>query len=242
MNENKKEYRIDFGGKELIIETGRLAKQADGSVLVSCEGTQVLVTVCSSREMKDGQDFFPLTVDYVEKFYAAGKFLGGFMKREAKPTAQETLNARLIDRPIRPLFPKGYMFDTIVAATAVSYNPEGGDPEVLAGIGASAALSVSDIPFAGPIATCKVGKIDSNLVLNPSLEMMATSTLEITVSASNDAILMVEGEADQLSEEDVLEAILFAHEEIKRVCGLISTMRDEVGKPKREFVTAAVNQ
>jgi polyribonucleotide nucleotidyltransferase len=242
MNENKKEYKIDFGGKELTIETGRLAKQADGSVLVSCEGTQVLVTVCSSREMKDGQDFFPLTVDYVEKFYAAGKFLGGFMKREARPTSQETLNARLIDRPIRPLFPKGYMFDTIVAATAISYNPEGGDPEVLAGIGASAALSVSDIPFAGPIATCKVGKIDSQLVLNPSLEMMETSTLEITVSASKDAILMVEGEAHQLSEEDILEAILFAHEEIKRVCAMISTMQDEVGKTKREFVTAAANE
>ena len=121
MNENKKEYSFDYGGKNVVIETGRLAKQADGSVLISCNGTQVLVTACSSREMKDGQDFFPLTVDYVEKFYAAGKFLGGFIKREAKPSVGETLNARLIDRPLRPLFPKGYMFETIIAATVLSY-------------------------------------------------------------------------------------------------------------------------
>ena len=148
MNENKKIYTSSFGDKEVTIETNRLAKQADGSVLVTCGGTQVLVTVCSARKAQPGQDFFPLMVEYVEKFYAAGKFLGGFMKREAKPSTPETLNARLIDRPLRPLFPKGYMFETIVSCTVISYDNEG-DPEVLAGLGASAALCVSDIPFNG---------------------------------------------------------------------------------------------
>src|SRR5690606_33415583 len=148
MNENKKIYSFNYGGKEVTLETGRLAKQTDASVLVSCAGTQVLVTVVSAHEMKDGQDFFPLLVEYTEKFYAAGKFLGGFMKREGRPTTGETLNARLIDRPLRPLFPEGYMFETVISCTVMSYSPEG-DPEVLAGIGASAALSISDIPFAG---------------------------------------------------------------------------------------------
>jgi len=187
MNENKKVYSLDFGGKEVSVETNRLAKQADGSVLVSCEGTQVLVTVCSARKAQPGQDFFPLMVEYVEKFYSAGKFLGGFLKREARPSTAETLNARLIDRPLRPLFPKGYMFETIVSCTVLSYG-QGGDPEVLAGLGASAALSVSDIPFNGPIGTCKVGKIDGNLVINPSHDQWENSDFEIAVSASKDAI------------------------------------------------------
>ena len=164
MNENKKIYSQDFGGKEVTVETNRLAKQADGSVLVSCEGTQVLVTVCSARKAQPGQDFFPLMVEYVEKFYAAGKFLGGFLKREAKPSTAETLNARLIDRPLRPLFPKGYMFETIVSCTVLSYAP-GGDSEVLAGLGASAALSVSDIPFDGQLVHVKLVKLTDNLSL-----------------------------------------------------------------------------
>ena len=164
MNENKKVFTTTYGGKEISIETGRLAKQADGSVLVSCEGTQVLVTVCSATEMKDGQDFFPLLVEYTEKFYSAGKFLGGYIKREGRPSTKETLNARLIDRPIRPMFPEGYMFDTVVSCTVMSYSPKG-DPEILAGIGASAALSISDIPFEKPLGTCKVARIDGNFVL-----------------------------------------------------------------------------
>ncbi len=240
MNENKKVYSLDFGGKEVSVETNRLAKQADGSVLVSCEGTQVLVTVCSARKAQPGQDFFPLMVEYVEKFYSAGKFLGGFLKREARPSTAETLNARLIDRPLRPLFPKGYMFETIVSCTVLSYG-QGGDPEVLAGLGASAALSVSDIPFNGPIGTCKVGKIDGNLVINPSHDQWENSDFEIAVSASKDAILMVEGEANEHSEEEVLEAILFGHEQIKLYCDMIEKMQSEVGKPKRVFESVAPN-
>ena len=241
MNENKKEYSFDYGGKNVVIETGRLAKQADGSVLISCNGTQVLVTACSSREMKDGQDFFPLTVDYVEKFYAAGKFLGGFIKREAKPSVGETLNARLIDRPLRPLFPKGYMFETIIAATVLSYG-ENGDAEVLAGMGASAALCISDIPFGGPVSTAKVGRIDGKLVLNPSHAEWENSDLELAVSASKDAILMVEGEAEEVSESEMMEAIEFAHEHIRAACDVMEKMREEVGVPKREFVSAQPNE
>ena len=240
MNSGKKEYKIEFGGKEITFETGRLAKQADGSCLVSCNGTQVLVTVCSAKKMNPGQDFFPLMVEYVEKFYAAGKFLGGFMKREAKPTTQETLNARLIDRPIRPLFPEGYMFDTIVSCAVLSYS-EKGDPEILAALGASAALTVSDIPFDGPIGTCKVGRIDGEYVLNPSFEEWEKSDLELVVAASSDAILMVEGESKELTEEEVLGGITFAHEKLKSICATMETMRTETGKTKREFIPDVSN-
>jgi polyribonucleotide nucleotidyltransferase len=241
MNENKKVYSLNYGGKEVTVETNRMAKQADGSVLVSCEGTQVLVTVCSAREVKDGQDFFPLLVEYTEKFYAAGKFLGGYLKREGRPSTQETLNARLIDRPLRPLFPEGYMFDTVVSCTVMSYG-EHGDPEVLAGLGASAALSISDIPFAGPIGTCKVGRIDGKYVLNPSHSDWEKSDLDIAVAASKDAILMVEGEADIVPEAEVLGAINFGHDCIKEYVELVAKMQAEIGKPKREFISAAPNE
>lgn len=240
MNENKKIYSFNYGGKEVTLETGRLAKQTDASVLVTSGGTQVLVTVVSAHEMKDGQDFFPLLVEYTEKFYAAGKFLGGFMKREGRPTTGETLNARLIDRPLRPLFPEGYMFETVVSCTVMSYSPDG-DPEILAGIGASAALSISDIPFAGPIATCKVGRIDGKFVLNPSHSEWENSDLEIAVAGSADAILMVEGEAKIVPEKDVLEAIFWGHDQIKGFVEVIAKMQKEVGKKKREFVSAAGN-
>jgi len=241
MNENKKVWSLNYGGKEVTIETNRLAKQADGSVLVTCGGTQVLVTVCSARKMKEGMDFFPLLVEYTEKFYAAGKFLGGFRKREGRPTDQETLNARLIDRPLRPLFPNGYMFETVVSCTTLSYSPDG-DPEVLASLGASAALTISDIPFAGPIGTCKVGRIGGEYVLNPTYDQWEESDMEITVAASSDAILMVEGEADIVPEKDVLGAIWFAHDNIKDYVKLLEQVRSEVGKPKREFISAAANE
>jgi polyribonucleotide nucleotidyltransferase len=241
MNENKKTWSLQYGGKEVTIETGRMAKQADGSVLVSCEGTQVLVTVCSATEMKDGQDFFPLLVEYTEKFYAAGKFLGGFRKREGRPTDPETLNARLIDRPLRPLFPKGYMFETVVSCTVLSYT-ENGDPEVLAALGSSAALTISNIPFAGPIGTCKVGRINGDYVLNPSMSQWEESDMEIGVAASADAILMVEGEADNIADEEVLGAIWFGHDNIKAYVTLLEQIRSEVGKPKREFISAAANE
>ncbi|MDH5581115.1 MAG: polyribonucleotide nucleotidyltransferase, partial [Bdellovibrionales bacterium] len=240
MLNNKKEYKINFGGEEITIETGRMAKQADGAALVSSNGTQVLVTVCSAKTMAPGQDFFPLMVEYVEKFYAAGKFLGGFLKREAKPSTQETLNARLIDRPLRPLFPEGYMFETVVSCTVLSYE-EGGDPEVLAAIGASAALTISDIPFDGPIGTCKVGRINGELVLNPKHSEWIESDLELVVAASNDAILMVEGEARELPENEILGAIEFAHKNIKELCDLIKRMAEEVGREKRVFTPDTPN-
>ncbi len=240
MNENKKEFRLDYGGKEVIVELGRLCKQADGAALVTCEGTQVLVTVCSAHEAKDGQDFFPLMVDYREKFYAAGRFLGGFMKREARPGTHETLNSRLIDRPIRPLFPEGYMTETVVMATVHSFE-QAADPEVLAGLGTAAALAVSDIPFAGPLGTCKVGRINGEFVLNPAYDQWAESDIELTVAASRDALMMVEGEADECSEEDILKALSFAHTEIKKYCELVDTMVKECGRTKREFVSTVPN-
>jgi polyribonucleotide nucleotidyltransferase len=241
MLNDKKVYSLNYGGKEVTVETGRFAKQADGSVLVSCNGTQVLVTVCSASTVKDGQDFFPLLVEYTEKFYSAGKFVGGFLKREGRPATSETLNARLIDRPLRPLFPNGYMFDTVVSCTVLSYGEEG-DAEVLAALGASAALTISDIPFAGPIGTCKVGRIGGELVLNPSQSQWEESDLEICVAASADAILMVEGEADVVPENEVLEAIYFGHDNIKDYVKLMEQMRSEIGKPKREFISAAANE
>jgi polyribonucleotide nucleotidyltransferase len=240
MNSGKRVFSYDYAGKTVTVETGRLAKQADGAVLVSCEGSQVLVTVCSAREMKDGMDFFPLMVEYTEKFYAAGKFLGGFMKREGRPSTQESLNARLIDRPLRPLFPEGYLYETVVSCNIFSYH-EKGDPEILSGLGASAALSISDIPFAGPIATAKVGRIDGKLVLNPDHSQWAESDFEITVAGTDDAILMVEGEAKIVPEAEVLEAINFAHDHIKGFCAFIKTIQNEIGKTKREFISAAAN-
>lgn len=241
MSLNKKiEYKINYGGKEVTIETGRLAKQADGSVLVSSNGTQVLVTVCSARELKDGQDFFPLLVEYQEKFYSAGKFLGGFIKRENRPSTAEILACRLIDRPLRPMFPGDYMFDTVVTCQVLSYN-EKGDAEVLAGLGASAAIAISDIPFAAAIGSAKVGRIDGKLVLNPDHADWAKSDLEIAVAASSDAILMVEGEAHVVPEKEVLEAIFFAHDNIKEYCALVEKMQKEVGKPKRTYVSAEAN-
>ncbi|MCK5883002.1 MAG: polyribonucleotide nucleotidyltransferase [Bacteriovoracaceae bacterium] len=241
MNENKVVYSLDFGGKEVTIETGRMAKQADGSVLVTCEGTQVLVTVCSATEEKPGQDFFPLLVEYTEKFYSAGKFLGGYLKREGRPSNQETLNARLIDRPLRPLFPSGYMFDTVVSCTVMSYG-KGGDPEILASLGASAALAISDIPFAKSIGTCKVGRINGELVINPDRDQWVDSDLEIIVAASEDAILMVEGEADIVPEKEILEAIFFGHDKIRDFVAVVEKMKSEIGRTKREFVSVAANE
>ncbi len=240
MNENKKEYKLNYGGKEVTIETGRLAKQADGAVLVSCNGTQVLVAVCSARELKDGQDFFPLLVEYQEKFYGAGKFLGGFIKRENRPSTAEILTCRIIDRGLRPMFPSDYMFDTVVTCSVLSYN-ENGDPEVLAGLGASAAIAISDIPFSASLGTLKVGRINGNLVINPAFSEWANSDLEIAITASKDAILMVEGEAKIVPEKEVLAAINFGHEQIKTFCAVVDQMQKEVGKKKRSYTSAEAN-
>ena len=241
MLNNKQEFSVEMGGKTYTVETGRLAKQTDGAVLVSCGTTQVLVTVCCAKSVQDGQDFFPLLVDYRERFYAAGKFLGGFMKREARPSTNETLVSRLIDRPLRPLFPEGFMFETVVMAHVMSFG-EDGDPEVLAGLGAAAALEISDIPFQGPLGTCKVGKVNGELILNPTKSQWEESTLEIVVSASEDAILMLEGEGKEVTEDEMLDALDFAHDNIKKYCAVLKDMRAKVGKAKREFVSAAPNE
>ncbi len=241
MLNDKKEFRIPYGGKEITIETGRLAKQADGAVLVSCEDTQVLVTVCAAHEVKDGQDFFPLMVDYKEKFYSAGKFLGGFIKREGRPSNSEILLMRMIDRPLRPLFPDGFMFETIIMAQVLSYG-ESFDPQILAGIGASAAIDISDIPFRGPVGFCSVGKVNGELKLNLSAEERKESDLELVVAASDEAILMVEGSANELSEADMLEALKFAHGEIQTLCEGLKKMKSEVGREKRKFESASANQ
>jgi polyribonucleotide nucleotidyltransferase len=240
MLNQKKEFKVNFGGKEITIETGRLAKQADGAVLVSCGGTQVLITVCSATTMNDGQDFFPLLVDYKEKFFAAGKFLGGFQKREARPSNAEILLMRMVDRPLRPLFPEGYMYETVIMAQVLSYD-DNVDPEVLAGLGSAAAISISDIPFNGPLGFCKVGKINGQLVLNPTRSQWHESTIELVVAASADAILMVEGEASEVSEAEMFEALSFAHTQIKNFCKTVEEMVKQVGKKKREFVSSAPN-
>jgi polyribonucleotide nucleotidyltransferase len=241
MINEKKEFTFEYGGKNVTIETGRLAKQADGAVLVSCEGTQVLVTVCCAKEVKDGQDFFPLMVDYKEKFFAGGKFLGGYMKREGRPGNHEILLMRIIDRPLRPMFPEGFMFETIVMAQVLSYD-ENCDPEVLAGLGAASALEISDIPFDGPLGFCKVGKIDGKLVLNPTHEQLEISEIDMLVAASKDAILMVEGEAREVAEEEMLEAINFAHDQIRVFCNGLADFAKKVGKKKREFISAEPNK
>lgn len=240
MLNNKKSFTLNYGGKEVTLETGRFAKQADAAVMVSSGGTQVLVTVTCARDVNDGQDFFPLLVDYKEKFYAVGKFLGGFMKRESRPSNAEILIMRLIDRPLRPLFPEGFMNETIVMAQVLSAN-EAGDPEVLAGLGAAAALAISDVPFNGPMGYCKVGRIDGKLVLNPTKTEFHTADIELLVAGSNDAVLMVEGESNQVSEKDMLEAIMFGHKNIQEFCKLVTTMVKEVGKKKREWIPATPN-
>ncbi len=239
MLNNKKEFKFNYGGKEVILETGRFAKQATSSILASCEGTQVLVTLMCAKEVNDGQDFFPLMVDYKEKFYAAGKFLGGFMKREARPSNAEILIMRLIDRPLRPLFPEGFMYETIVTAQVVSFGK--GDPEVLAGLGAAAAISISDVPFNGPLGFAKVGKVDGKLILNPTREEFDNGALGLLVAGTKEAVLMVEGEANEVSEAEMLEAITFGHTNIKEFCKLVDQMVKEVGAKKREFVPATPN-
>jgi polyribonucleotide nucleotidyltransferase len=222
------------GGKQITIETGRMAKQADGSVLVTCGSNMVLVTAVSSREPKD-VDFFPLTVEYQEKFYAAGKIPGGYFKREGKPTTDAVLTARLIDRPIRPLFPEGYRYDTQVVATVLS--TDGAFPiEILSSLGASAAVHISDIPFNGPTAAVKIGRIDGQLVANPTPQQMQKSDMDIIVAGTRNGILMVEGETKFITEADALAALKFGHQSLLPLLNAQDELREKVGsKGKREF-------
>lgn len=222
------------GGKQITIETGRLAKQADGSVLVSCGNNMVLVTAVSSKKQSD-LDFFPLTIEYVEKFYATGKIPGGYFKREARPPTDSVLTARLIDRPIRPVFPEGYRHETQIVATVVS--ADGSFPlEVLASLGASSALHVSDIPFAGPTAAVQVGRIDGQLIANPTPQQLEKSDLNIIVAGTRNGLLMVEGETQFISESDVLAALKFGHQSMMPLLNAQDELREKTGsKAKRSF-------
>ena len=221
--------KILLGDQEILIETGKIARQANGSVMITCDGTTILATVAARKEAKPNQNFFPLQVNYQEKTYAAGKIPGGFFKREGRPSEKETLISRLIDRPLRPSFPKGFMNEVQVILTVMSLNPEV-QTDVIAMIGASAALSISDLPFNGPIGGARVGYINDNYVLNPSLSAMDDSRLNLMVAGSKEAILMVESEANELSEEIMLGAVMYGHEQMQTVINVIQELKDEVGK------------
>ncbi len=226
---------VEIGNKTLTIETGRVARQADGAVTVQYGETMVLVTAVASPEARDDLDFFPLTVEYREKTYAAGKIPGGFFKREGRPSEKEIISARLIDRPIRPLFQDGFKSETQIIATIISMDKEN-DADVLAAVGASTALSISDIPFEGPIASVRVAKIDGNLFVNPTISDLKKCSLEFIISGSEDSIVMVEGEAKEINETEILEAIKFAHESIKKLIALQNELVKEIDQKKREVV------
>lgn len=231
----EKSFRMELAGRSLIVETGKMAKQASGAVLVRYGETVVLVTSTASKEAREGMDFFPLTVDYEEKMYAVGKMPGGFLRREGRPGNSAILNARLIDRPIRPLFDKRCRNDIHVMATVLSVDYDNA-PELCGMLGASASLGISDIPWDGPIAGVRVGRIDGKFVINPTQEQLKVSTLNITVAGSETAILMVEGGAQEAPEEDVLDAIMFGHETIKELVAFQKKIIEEVGKPKRTLI------
>lgn len=236
----KQTVTLTVGSQTIELETGRIAKQADGSVLVTAGNNIVLVTVVSSRKDSD-MDFFPLTVEYAEKFYSSGKIPGGFFKREGRPTADATLNARLIDRPLRPTFPEGYNKDTQVVATILSY--DGGYPvEILASIGASAATHISNIPFNGPTAAIMVARNDGQFIVNPTPTQREASDFEIIVAGTRNGILMVEGECKLVSEEDVLAALKFAHQQMMPIFDAQDQLREKTGNtPKREFIPFKVD-
>ncbi|MBM0297619.1 polyribonucleotide nucleotidyltransferase [Staphylococcus pseudintermedius] len=240
MSQEKKVFKTEWANQPLTIETGQLAKQANGAVLVRYGDTVVLSTVTASKEPRDG-DFFPLTVNYEEKMYAAGKIPGGFKKREGRPGDEATLTARLIDRPIRPLFPDGYRHDVQIINTVLSADPNC-SPEMAAMIGSSMALSVSDIPFQGPIAGVNVGYVDGEYVINPNLEQREKSRLDLEVAGHKDAVNMVEAGASEITEAEMLEAILFGHEEIKRLCAFQEEIIAHLQPEKREFIPEEKNQ
>ena len=235
-----KKYETQLAGRNLSIETGKIAELANGSVVVRYGETVVMVNVTAAKEPKEGVDFFPLSVDYEEKLYAVGKIPGGFTKREGKPTDKAILTSRAIDRPLRPLFPKDFRNDTCVVATVLSVDPDNSS-EVCAMIGASAALSISDIPFGGPTAAVAVGYVDNQIVINPTLEQREKSRLTLTVAGTLEKITMIEAGADEIPNDTMLEAIKTAHEEIKKICNFISDIKAEIGKPKFEYKSFATD-
>ncbi len=230
-----------YGSHDVSIETGEVARQADGAVFVNISDTVVLVTAVGRKQADPGRDFFPLTVNYEEKTYAAGKIPGGFFKREGRPSEKETLTSRLIDRPVRPLFPKGFQNEVQVVATVVSLNPEV-DPDIAALIGASAALSISGLPFQGPLGAARVGYVNGDYVLNPTISELESSDLNLVVAGTEDAVLMVESEADCLSEETMLGAVVFGHEQMQSAIAAINELAAEVGKPAWDWQAPEGNQ
>ncbi len=241
MQMNIKTKSFAMGRHTITLETGRIARQAQGAVLASMDDTQVLVTVVGSKEMRPGQDFFPLSVDYVEKNYAAGKIPGGFLKREARPSEKETLTSRLIDRPIRPLFPNGFMNEVQVLITVISANPEI-DPDIISMLGVSAALSISGIPFSGPIGGARVGYKEGEYILNPTYSELAQSDLDMVVAGTDEAVLMVESEAKELPEEVMLGAVMYAHEQFQVVIANIKEFAADVGGEKWDWELPATDE
>jgi len=231
---------LEIAGRTLRLETGRVAKQADGSIWASYGDTVVLSTAVASQNARPGVDFLPLTVDYQEKAYAAGKIPGGYFKREGRPSEKEVLTSRLIDRPLRPLFPDGYYFETQVIASVLS-SDKTGSSDVIGITAASAALAVSNIPFLGPIAGVKIGRVSGQFVVNPDLETLKSSELDLVVAGTADAVMMVEAGANELPESTMLAAIELAHAEIKKIVAKINELRDKAGKPKRPVVTEEIS-
>ena len=239
MSAIKKNFK--YGDHTVTLETGELARQADGAVLVSMSDTVVLVTAVGLKKATPGRDFFPLTVNYIEKTYAAGRIPGGFFKREGRPTEKETLTSRLIDRPIRPLFPEGFINDVQVVAQVISVNSEV-DPDIAALIGASAALAISGMPFLGPIGGARVGYIEGKYVLNPTVTQLATSQLDLVVAGTAEGVLMVESEADGLNEEVMLGAVTFGHEQMQVAIKVINELVAEAAKPKWNWTAPEANK
>src|SRR5713101_4283515 len=226
-----------WGGRRLVLETGKVARQADGAVMATYGETTVLCTAVAAKQAKPGQDFFPLTVNYQEKTFAAGKIPGGFFKREGRPSEKETLTSRLIDRPIRPLFAPGFRNETQVVCTVLSHDLEN-DPDIVALVGASAALTLSGIPFVGPIGGARVGYIDGRYVLNPKLEEMPNSQLDLIVAGTQEGVLMVESEAKELSEDVMLGAVMFGHQQFQPVLQAIIEFAEAAAKEPRELNVA----
>ena len=214
---------IEIDGKKITLETGKVARQADGAVLASCGETVVIATAVGAKKINEGQDYFPLSVNYQEKYYAAGKIPGGYFKREARPTEAETLISRLIDRPIRPLFPSGFMNEVQLLPTVLSYDGEN-QPDILSIIASSAALAISGLPFQGPIAASRVGYKDNKYLLNPTQEELKSSELDLVVAGTKDAVLMVESEASGLSEKVMLEAVKFGHKKFAPIIDAIENL------------------
>jgi len=227
-------FEMQLGGRTLTVETGKLAQMANGACTLRYGDTVLLVTATNSAKPKEGIDFFPLSVDFEEKLYSAGKIPGSFIRREGKPSEKAILTSRLIDRPIRPLFPKGYRNDVQVVATVLSVDIDH-NPDTIAMIGSSIALSISSIPFNGPTGSVSVGLVDGQFIINPTFEQREKSDMYLVVSGTKDAIMMVEAGSNEVSEEVMLNAILFAHEEIKKICDFVQNIANEIGKEKDEY-------